>query len=181
MIGIWLSYIDTVGVGDVLSISVYGREEYADVKVIVPPSCNAYFPLVGRLKVCGLTLDKLSDTLQKLLKPYYDLPVIVFFQEIAPPTVVVLGEVVNPGSVRYIKGMRLADALSQAGIKPTSDVSNIKINGKSVDLTRENPMLYPGDRVEVPSKWWKGFMDGFGLLLNTATFGILFYTTFIKK
>ncbi len=180
MIGVWVSYMDTVGVGDVLSVSVYGREEYAGVKVIVPPSCNAYFPLVGKLKVCGLTLDKLSDTLQKLLKPYYDLPVIVSFEELAPPTVVVLGEVVNPGSVRYIKGMRLADALSQAGIKPTSDISKIKINDTSVDLTKENPTLSPGDRVEVPSKWWKVFMDNFSFLLNVATFGILFYTTFIK-
>lgn len=174
-----ISYIDTIGIGDVLSVSVFGREEYS-VKVIVPPSCEVYFPLIGKLMVCGLTIGKLSDTLQSLIKPYYNLPVIVSFEEIAPPTVVVLGEVVNPGSVRYVKGMKLADALSKVGIKPSSDVSRIKINGKKVDLRKENPILSPGDRVEVPAKRWKILMDNLGFLLNIGTFGILFYTTFIK-
>jgi protein involved in polysaccharide export with SLBB domain len=177
---IFIISFDTVRVGDILFVSVFGREEYS-LKVQVPPSCDPYFPLIGRVKVCGLTLERLSDTLRILLKGYYDLPVIVSFEEISPPTILVLGEVLNQGSVRYVRGMRLSDALAQAGVKPTSDLTRIKLNAQKINLYEENPYLSPWDRVEVPPKWWKGWVENIGFFINVATFGLILYTTFGKK
>ncbi len=179
MIGVLLS-LDTIRIGDILYVRVFGREDYS-IKVQVPPTCDPYFPLIGRVKVCGLTLEILSDTLRILLKDYFDLPVIVSFEEINPPTVLVLGEVVNQGSVRYVRGMRLSDVLAQAGLKPTSDLTRIKLNTQKINLYEENPFVSPWDRIEVPSKWWKGWVENSGFFINLATFGLVLYTTFRRR
>ncbi len=175
-----ISSVDTVGVGDILDVSVFGAEEYSDIKIYVPENCKPYIPLVGYLHVCGLTLEKLSDTLEKLLSPYYKLPVIVSYSEMIPPSIFVFGDVANVGNVRYVKGMRLSDVISKAGLTPSSDIRNIKLNGRIVDLTKENPPVFPGDRVEVPSKWWRPWKEALPLVINLATFLLLFYGTFIK-
>jgi Periplasmic protein involved in polysaccharide export len=179
LISLLLSF-DTVRVGDILLVRVFGRNEYS-LRVQVPPSCDPYFPLIGRVKVCGLTLEKLSDTLRILLKEYYDLPVIVSFEELSPPTVLVLGEVSNQGSVRYVRGMRLSDVLVQAGIKPTSDLTRVKLNTQEINLYEENPYVSPWDKIEVPAKWWKWWIENLGFFVNLATFGLTLYITFRKK
>lgn len=176
-----ISYIDTVGVGDILEVSVLGVDEYSGIKVYVPENCKPYIPLVGYLHICGLTLEKLSDTLQKLLSPYYKLPVIVSYSEMITPSIFVFGDVAHVGDVRYVKGMKLSDVISKAGLTPSSDIRNIKLNGKLIDLTKDNPPVFPGDRVEVPSMWWRPWKENLPFVMNLATFFLLLYGTFIKK
>jgi len=166
--------------GDVLVVGVFGSEEYS-FETPVLDDCTAFFPLVGNLTVCGMTPDSLSDTLSVLLKPYYDLPVIVTFKNIKPLGVMVLGEVQKPGMVQYVKGMTVADALTLAGAMPTADVSNVSLNGKRVDLTKENPRLRPGDRIIVPKSFWASAREVLPVLMSGLSLGILVYNTFLKK
>ncbi|NPA80290.1 MAG: hypothetical protein GXO29_04500 [Thermotogae bacterium] len=166
--------------GDVLVVSVFGADEYR-VETPVLDDCTAFFPLVGTLEVCGMNMDELSDTLSKLLKPYYDLPVIVSVKNVQPLGVMVLGEVQKPGMVPYVKGMTLADALTMAGALPTADVARITLNGKGVDLKVSNPRLKPGDRIVVPKSLWASAREFLPVAMSALSLGILVYNTFIKK
>ncbi len=178
MIILYSTVFDTISAGDVVNISIFGVKEYSNVKIFVPPGCNSYIPLAGRLRVCGMSVEKLTDTLQKLFSPYYNLPVIITLENISPPTITVLGTVNHPGSVVYAKGMKLSDVLTQAGLTPYSDITRVRINGKTVNLKRENPYVLPGDFVEVPSKWWVFLKDNISLFINLATFGLMVYSLF---
>lgn len=166
--------------GDVLLVSVFGSEEYS-VETPVLDDCTAFFPLVGNLKVCGMTPKEVSDTLRVLLKPYYDLPVIVTIKNVKPLGVMVLGEVQKPGMVPYVKGMTVADALTLAGALPTADITHITLNGKTVNLKLQNPRLKPGDRVIVPKSFWASAREFLPVLMSGLSLGILVYNTFLKR
>ncbi len=166
--------------GDVLLVGVFGTKEYK-FEVAVLDDCTAFFPLVGNLKVCGMTPDSLADTLSVLLKPYYSLPVVVSFKNLRPSGVVVLGEVRKPGTVSYVKGMTVADAITLAGALPSADLDGVLLNGKRINLRLDNPRVHPGDRIVVPRSRWASLKEFLPIAMNALSLGILVYTTFIKK
>lgn len=79
------------------------------------------FPVLGKLKVVGISRNELSDMLKERLSTYLKNPIVTIqFQNFK---VTVLGEVKNPGSYKVLsERVSLFDALGMAG--------DLQINGK---------------------------------------------------
>lgn len=106
-----------IGAGDLLVISVLDLSEFEKVKVRVGAEGFINLPLVGTVKVRGLTAHRLESELVDLLsqKYLYDPQVSVFIEEYRSQRVAVLGEVNKPGIYEVNDRRMLTDMLAQAG------------------------------------------------------------------
>jgi polysaccharide export outer membrane protein len=104
-----------IGVDDVLSINV--REQFSMSRVVfVRPNGMIPLPLIGEVKVDGLTPAALESFVATALRTYlYEPEVTVAVQEMKRQTFNILGEVNRPGSYQVSKPMTVLDAISQAG------------------------------------------------------------------
>ncbi len=105
-----------IGAGDVLDIVVWGHPELS-MQVAVSPEGTISFPLLGEVKVEGLSVQEIKNLLtQKLAKDFIRNPqVFVKVVEFNSQKVMVLGEVSNPGEYVLKGETRLLQILSQAG------------------------------------------------------------------
>ncbi len=110
-----------VGGYDILEVRVY--EEPDLTRQAIPVSAEGYisFPLIGRVKVAGLTTSEIEERItDKLVEGQ-------FFREEAPPHVsvtvrefkskkyMVLGSINEPGTYQFQAQDRVIDAISRAG------------------------------------------------------------------
>jgi polysaccharide export outer membrane protein len=130
-------------------------------------------PLIGKVKVAGLTQSQASNSITKRYKTYINTPSV--YIEVLNKRLFVLGEVKKPGVVKIDKEkMTLFEALAFAGdVTDYAVRDNIVIlsankdgkgmNIRKVDLTHfdsmnySNMMLRPNDIVYVQSNNWKVF------------------------
>ncbi|MFT7880519.1 MAG: polysaccharide biosynthesis/export family protein [Sulfurimonas sp.] len=129
-------------------------------------------PLIGKIKVAGLTQTQAADRITSAYKKYLRAPSV--YLEVMNKRIYVLGEVNKPGVVKLDKEkMTLFEALAFAGDLEDSAVrdniiivSNDPQNGlvmRSVDLTDFDTMNYaelmlrPNDIVYVQPDGWKEF------------------------
>ena len=129
-------------------------------------------PLIGKIKVAGLTQTQAADRISDAYKTYLRTPSV--YLEVMNKRIYVLGEVKNPGVVKLDKEkMTLFEALAFAGDLEDSAVrdniiivSNDPQNGlvmRSVDLTNFDTMNYaelmlrPNDIIYVQPDGWKEF------------------------
>ena len=105
-----------VGAKDVLKITVWGHEDLSR-PVVVSADGTFQFPLIGDVRVAGLTPGAIEALLRDLLgKDYLVNPqVSVSVQEYRSQRVFVLGEVEKPGTYAMTGQTTLLDVLSQAG------------------------------------------------------------------
>ena len=105
-----------VGPKDVLKVTVWGHEDLSRL-VVVGADGTFQFPLVGDVRVAGLTPGGIEGLLRDLLgKDYLVNPqVSVSVQEYRSQRVLVLGEVEKPGTYAMTGLTTLLDVLSQAG------------------------------------------------------------------
>jgi polysaccharide biosynthesis/export protein len=158
----------TIGPADVLQISVWHEPEISG-PVSVRPDGNISMPLIGDLKVSGLTPTKLQGTLKEKLRAFISDPeVSVTVQQVKSKNFNVLGEVQHPGSYPLAHSVSVLDAISMAGgfrdfakvtkiyvLRKTSDGATIHIpfNYKQVvkgNRADQNVELNPEDTVVVP-------------------------------
>ncbi|VVM07837.1 hypothetical protein MAMC_01855 [Methylacidimicrobium cyclopophantes] len=106
-----------LGGGDLLEIHVADVPELKDVKARVTPAGTILLPLVGQLKVEGMTAEELHEKLRTLLGEKYlrDPQVSVSVVEMRSHKVAVMGEVQHPGLFDMNSHMRVADAIGMAG------------------------------------------------------------------
>jgi len=103
---------------DVLSITVYEEEDLSRKAVRVSADGYISFPLIGRLKVDGLTTSEIEKMISlRLAREQYllDAHVSVMVTEYNSKRFLVLGAVKNPGSYPLRARERLLDAISKAG------------------------------------------------------------------
>ena len=129
-------------------------------------------PLIGKIKVAGLTQSQAADRITAQYKKYLNTPSI--YLEVLNKRLFVLGEVKNPGVVKLDKEkMTLFEALAFAGDLTDAAVRNniiiLSNNPQSgmqmrrVDLTNFDTMKYaslmlrPNDIVYVQPDNWKEF------------------------
>ena len=128
-------------------------------------------PLIGKVKVAGLTQSQAADKITRMYKKYLNTPSV--YLEVLNKRLFVLGEVHKPGPITLDKEkMTLFEALAFAGDLTDSAVRNniiIMSNDKDgmhlrrVDLTRFDKMNYaslmlrPNDIVYVQPDDWKEF------------------------
>jgi len=129
-------------------------------------------PLIGKVKVAGLTQTQAADSITEQYKKYLNSPTV--YVEVLNKRLFVLGEVKNPGVVKIDKEkMTLFEALANAGDltdsamrKEIMILSNSPVKGmqlRKVDLTNFDTMNYaslmlrPNDIVYVKPDGFKEF------------------------
>ena len=126
-LAVWTSAANaqTLKVGDNLSISVL-QDPKLDRNVVVDPSGEIAFPLVGHVRARGLTPQALENILKAKLKDNYkddhlDVTVAVanspkdIPEDDLKPKVFITGEVVRPGSYVVRQPTTLMQAIALAG------------------------------------------------------------------
>ncbi len=158
----------TVGVDDILEISVLQPDSFSRV-VNVAPDGNITFPYIGNIKVAGLTIIEIEKKIQQALADgYLKNPVVsVSLKESRSRKFFVYGEVVKPGPYPLDENTTVLRAISMAGgftrfgsssrvkvLRPRKDnrgYKAIKIDIKKVmdGNSAEDILLKPGDMVVV--------------------------------
>jgi polysaccharide export outer membrane protein len=160
----------TLGPGDVFAVSVVGEKDLPS-EFRVQPDGTIDFPYVKRVHVAGLEPQEVVDALRKRLiegRIYSDPQLSLLIKQYNSKKVNVLGQVAKPGTLSWSDGMRLIEAISQAGgFTAIADRDNVVLMrtdraGKvvtvslSVDEITEgrdpNPLLQAGDTVRVDQR-----------------------------
>lgn len=151
--------------GDKLRIEVY-REPQLSHSLQIRPDGKISLPLAGDLVAAGQTPGTLRDVISNALKEYVTNPVVtVIVVETEMPTISVMGEVNDPGSVPLKGRMTVIEALAAAGgfkdfantknitiRRPTATgVQRIKFNYKEAVKAESEPVyVQAGDVIIVP-------------------------------
>lgn len=155
--------------GDLVEIKVY-KEDDMERTLRVTTNGSITFPLIGNIKISGLTVSAAEQKLENALQEYLKTPSVSFLiKEYANKTVYVLGQVKKPASIAILpeKTMTLLEAITSAGgFTDVAAISKVKIlrmeNGiqKSIEvdvsqITKEGNKQYdvplkPADVVFVP-------------------------------
>lgn len=154
--------------GDILTIQVWGYDEFDTKAIEIRPDGEIDFPLVGTLKAGGVTTKTLAEILSGRLSFYLRDPhVSINIAKYHTTRVYVLGEVNKPGLYELTKRHNLLDAIGSAG-GYTADAAKKKvyvipaqgeIGMNSINLlellkkgdTRQNIPLAEGDTVYLTS------------------------------
>lgn len=104
-----------LGPGDFLKL-VFLFDHELDDEIIVRPDGAINLPILGDVRVAGLTPGQLADTIRTAYGRYYTNPQLaVNLKEFAPPQCYILGEVKYPKAVDIRPGMSVAGAIAAAG------------------------------------------------------------------
>ncbi|MBF0381987.1 MAG: polysaccharide export protein [Magnetococcales bacterium] len=105
-----------LGSGDTIDIRVF-NESKLSVKTTLTDTGTISFPLLGELKISGMTVGELEDFLVDQLKgeDKYLINPKVTVSISKYRTIFVTGEVNKPGSYTYIPGLTVRKAISLAG------------------------------------------------------------------
>lgn len=156
--------VPTIGIGDLLDIVVSDAPELT-VRVRVSESGIVSLPLVGDVRVAGLTVKQAQESLARLLVAG-DLvrhPLVsILVEQFATQGTKILGEVAQPGVYPLLGPHRLLDSISAAGglspkaghsvtiLREGSESKQIKIELPSdLKTLEDNVVIYPGDTVIV--------------------------------
>lgn len=171
--------------GDVLEIVILGEEELSRTLMVMHNGAIS-FPLVGEVKVAGLSTDDAASLLAGELNDYFTHPVVsIILKSPTLPYVSVFGEVLRQGAIEYQRGLRVSDYIALAGgPTPHAGLGSVRIarlnpqrtgvmTMETIDLdrilkqgvTNQNYELKSGDWVYVPKK----FTVNWGIVLSTLT------------
>ncbi|MBO7605881.1 MAG: polysaccharide biosynthesis/export family protein [Elusimicrobiaceae bacterium] len=116
--------------GDLVEIKVY-KEDDMDRTLRVTTNGSITFPLIGNIKISGLTVSDAEQKLENALQAYLKAPSVSFLiKEYANKTVYVLGQVKKPSSISILpeKTMTLLEAITSAGgFTDVAAISKVKI------------------------------------------------------
>lgn len=169
-----------VGERDVVRITVYDNPDLTTV-ARVSGEGTIVFPLLGEVKVAGLTIPQISRKIGGLLTDGYlvNPHVMVFIEEYRSKKVTVIGEIVRPGLYELPGPITLLELLSRAGgiTKDAGDKAIVKRKGPQdektvgVDLRR---LIEKGDTgMDIP------LQDGDSIYIPKA--GFFYVTGEVKK
>jgi polysaccharide export outer membrane protein len=101
--------------GDQLSVQVYGDQSLTQNVTVLNDGTIAY-PLIGQVAVAGKTPEQAAGAIRDRLLKYVRHPVVtVAISQLAQPSIMVLGDVKNPGKYQLRSDARLSDAIAAAG------------------------------------------------------------------
>jgi polysaccharide export outer membrane protein len=135
--------------GDELNVIVYGEKDLTQAVTVLPSGTISY-PLIGEIRVGGLTPTQASAALSTSLKHYLRQPqVSVVVVKEGPLAILVLGNVTKPGKYELPSRSRLTDAIASAGGLgitdgnfPDARLATSKGDVKQVSLQK---LLHDGD------------------------------------
>lgn len=157
-----------IGPGDILQIDVWKEPDASSPQVTVWPDGRISLPMVGALRVAGLTPADLEAALAgKFGTLIRDARVTVTVREVNSQKIYLIGEVRREGPVRLVGPITALQALAEAG--GITDYAKRKgiyilriVNGRQVHLpfdydavvrgrkVEQNVILIAGDTIVVP-------------------------------
>lgn len=156
-----------IGVGDVLTVSVWRNQELG-AKVPVRPDGRISVPLVGELEVAGRTPERVRTDLVTAFSEFVTAPAVsIVVDEINSRKVFVVGEIAQAGVYDILQPTKLMQVLAMAGglteYAKKDQVIVLRDRGgrderlvvsiKAIQSGRQpddNLVLQPGDTVIVP-------------------------------
>jgi polysaccharide biosynthesis/export protein len=128
-----------VGPNDTLAITVYEQPQLSG-KFMVQPDGTFAFPLLGRVKVGGLSVQAIENEMRdRLTKGYLKNPqVSVVVETYRSQQIFVIGEVKQPGGLQFTGTMTMVEALARVG----SVTDNA---GSEALIVRQAPGAQPPD------------------------------------
>jgi len=160
------SYV--VGEADVLRVNVWKQPELSQANVRVRPDGMVSLPLIGDVKVSGMTPVQIEARLVAGLKSYVNEPrVTVAVIEVASKMVYVTGEIARPGAYPLVGPVDILQLIAKAGgVTPYAHRKSMfvlrQVEGSKQKLSvnynqiirgkspEQNINLQPGDTVVVP-------------------------------
>jgi polysaccharide biosynthesis/export protein len=105
-----------VGPSDTLAITVYEQPQLSG-KFMVQADGTFAFPLIGRVKVTGLSVQAIeNDMRERLARGYLKSPqVSVTVDQYRSQQIFIIGEVKQPGSLQFTGTMTMVEALARVG------------------------------------------------------------------
>ena len=158
----------TVGVGDELFITVWGREEMSGAVKVGPDGTIALPYPVGSLKVIGLTSEKISELVTEKLEDIYRNPrVTVSIRAFEGFYVHIIGQVKAPSFYKVPDNTTLQEVITLAkGVTELANLKNILLKRtedgntteKTIDFSlfikendlSKNPILQADDVIFIP-------------------------------
>jgi len=146
--------------GDVISINVLGEDELKREKVRLTDAGTIQYPVLGEIRVKGLTIGDLVNQITSGLKGRYlvDPKVTVSIDEYRP--FFINGEVFKPGGYPFVPGLTVLKAVSIAGgFKDRASKSKMFVirDGSSSDKREKVEMdtnIFPGDILTVEESFF---------------------------
>lgn len=158
-----------IGPSDVLSITVWQQPELSRTVAVRTDGFISY-PLLGEMRVAGMTPAELRDDIALKLEVFVNImlsEVTVTVDQINSYTVSVLGEVKTPGRFSFQSQATVLDVLAEAGgftpFAASGDVTILRNeNGETKRIRFDYPRVmrgrsgsqdmtvYPGDIIMVP-------------------------------
>lgn len=154
-----------IGSGDLLDVSVYGVPDLGR-QARVNTGGEIYLPLVGHVKVGGLTADQAQQEIERKLASggfLNDPHVALQIKEYATSGISIMGEVMKPGIYPLPGERRLFDGIAAAsGLTPKAgkvvsitrrdkpeEPILVTISRNPAEAARSNVPIYPGDTIIV--------------------------------
>lgn len=146
--------------GDVISIRVFGEDDFTRDKVRLNDAGSLSFPFLGELPVLGRTVGEVQEALTTRLRGKYlvNPRVNVWIEEYRP--IFVNGMVEKPGGYPFQPGLNVRKAVSLAGgFKERASLNKIFVvregdpaqKPQKVDVTAE---IGPGDTITVEESFF---------------------------
>jgi len=163
MVSPWPASAETaayrLGTGDKVRVTVFNEKDLSGDFDVNDQGLVA-LPLIGQVKVGGLTLSQAQDLItQKYGKDYLVNPR-VNVEVLNYRPFFILGEVKNPGSYPFVNEMTIVNAVALAGgYTPRANRNHIVIKraanpGAGEQEVPEDGAVLPGDVIRVPERFF---------------------------
>lgn len=148
-----------MGAGDQLRINVFGQTDLSG-EFRVDGSGSISLPLIGYVKVGGLSVRRAEQEIVRKLKPDYLINPQVSVEVLNFRPFYIIGEVKKPGSYPFINGMKVINAVALGGgYTYRARENNIYITRdndprrQKIKANHDTPVM-PGDVIEVPERYF---------------------------
>lgn len=164
-----VTLVDTsLGAGDLFDIRVYRNEELS-ASYSVNAEGTISFPLIGEVVVAGKTPEQVESEIRTRLSDGYlvDPQVSILVTEYRSKKISIFGQVQKPGTLGYVDGMTIVEAISRAGgFTGMASKNSVKVTRIAGDDKKRftipveaigqgqaaNFFIRPGDIVFVPER-----------------------------
>jgi len=148
-----------LGTGDKLRVTVFNEKDLSGDFDVNDQGIVA-LPLIGQVKVGGLTINEAQDLITQRYGKDYLVNPRVNVEVLNYRPFFILGEVKNPGSYPYVSGMTVINAVALAGgYTPRANRNNITAKrgtnpqGGEAEVQEDTTVL-PGDVIRVHERFF---------------------------
>lgn len=149
-----------LGTGDILSVNVFEEPELSVSKIKLGEDGAILFPMLGEIKVKGLSVLELQQKITASLKGTYLVNPQVTVSVDQYRDIFVNGQVNKPGNYPYQPGLTVRQAVSIAGgFKDRANTDKVTIVHEHQDKSTttkgdQNTLVQPGDTITVEESFF---------------------------